>query len=352
MCNDIETNPGPPMYGIDPTLTIKAPYSQGDIMYFGENAGKQCVAMSLIALIYNKIKGIHTCDDLVQILEMDNQLYSTLSQCTGQVYLMQTEVPSMIALSEENYQLNYSEGYTGNLHHCNSIIKGYQYSMSIDRAFESLLSQNYSSFILTIECIGVSIYHTDNGSYKIFESHARDEYGRSHPSGTCVLLEVPSTQGLVQYFQTIHSVSDNYELRGVQISTYEVTRVNNLREEHNCSCKQCFAVGLYAIFYSVAKSCSYWNSRTLHCIADQGNKLYHNMGINRCLKMADLYTSLDICGVEISVQLKAQSYGMLSTSLNNTKNKLENLIFNNYSGNTGFPLRNGFWNSLEFLGFS
>ena len=101
---------------------------------------------------------------------------------------------------------------------------------------------------------------------------------------------------------------------------------------------ECFAVGLYAICYSVAKSCSYWNSRTLHCIADQGNKLYRNMGINRCLKMADLYTSLDICGVKISFQLKAQSYEMLSTSLNNTKNKLENLIFNNYSGNTGFLL--------------
>ena len=62
------------------------------------------------------------------------------------------------------------------------------------------------------------------------------------------------------------------------------------------------------------------------------------MGISRHLTKADLYTSLDICGVEISVQLKAQSYGMLSGSLNNTKNKLENLIFNNYSGNTGFLL--------------
>ena len=203
--------------------------------------------MSLIALIYNKIKGIHTCDNLIQILEMDNQLHSTLSQWTGQVYLMQTELPSMIALSEENYQLNYSESYTGNLHHCNSIIEGYQYSMSMDRAFESLLSQNYSSFILTIECIGVSIYHTDNGSYKIFDSHARDEYGRSDPSGTCVLLEVPSIQGLVQYFQTLHPLSNNYELRGVQISTYEVTRVNNLREEHNYSCKQCSVVGYGAL---------------------------------------------------------------------------------------------------------
>ena len=85
LCNDIETNPGPPTHDIDPTLTIKAPYSQGDIMYFGDNAGKQCVAMSLIDLIYNQIKGRHTCNDLVQILEMGNQLYSILSQCTGQV---------------------------------------------------------------------------------------------------------------------------------------------------------------------------------------------------------------------------------------------------------------------------
>ena len=111
------------------------------------------------------------------------------------------------------------------------------------------------------------------------------------------------------------------------VQSYEVTRVNNLREEHNCSCKQCSAVGLYAMCYSEAKSRGYWNSRTLCCIAGQVNKLYHNMGINRCLKMADLYTSLDICGVEISVQLKAQSYGMLSTSLNNTKKQVGKLNF-------------------------
>ena len=46
-CNDMETNPGLPIQSIDPTLTIKVPYDQGDIMYFGEDAGKQCIAMSL-----------------------------------------------------------------------------------------------------------------------------------------------------------------------------------------------------------------------------------------------------------------------------------------------------------------
>ena len=44
------------IHSIDPILTIKAPYDQGDIMYFGEDARKQCVAISLSTLIYNKIR--------------------------------------------------------------------------------------------------------------------------------------------------------------------------------------------------------------------------------------------------------------------------------------------------------
>ena len=118
--------------------------------------------------------------------------------------------------------------------------------MTIDRAFESLLSQNYFSFVLTMGYIGVSIYHTDNGIYKIFDSPARDGYSRSHPLGTCVLLEVPSIQSLVQYFQAMHSLTDNFEHGGVQISKYEITTANSVREEHNYSCKQCCAVLPYA----------------------------------------------------------------------------------------------------------
>ena len=86
---------------------------------------------------------------------------------------MQKELPSMIGdcytCEKIIYQLNYSESCAGDLNHCDSIIEGYQHNyMSKDRAFESLLTQNYSSFILTIKCTGVSIYHTDNGSYKVF----------------------------------------------------------------------------------------------------------------------------------------------------------------------------------------
>ena len=44
--------------------------------------------MTLCALICNNIKGINTCNDLVQVMEMGNELHSTLSLCTGQVYLI------------------------------------------------------------------------------------------------------------------------------------------------------------------------------------------------------------------------------------------------------------------------
>ena len=53
--------------------------------------------------------------------------------------------------------------------------------------------------MLTIGCIGVSMYcNCDIGS-KILDSHARDVYGRAHPQGTCMLLETLSIDSLVCY---------------------------------------------------------------------------------------------------------------------------------------------------------
>ena len=35
LCSDVEENPGPVMYRGDPSRTIEAPYSQGDVFVFG-----------------------------------------------------------------------------------------------------------------------------------------------------------------------------------------------------------------------------------------------------------------------------------------------------------------------------
>ena len=46
--NDVGENPGPTIFEvIDSTRTVCADYNQGNEVLFGENAGKQCVAMSL-----------------------------------------------------------------------------------------------------------------------------------------------------------------------------------------------------------------------------------------------------------------------------------------------------------------
>ena len=51
LSNDVEENPGPTIYEIiDPRETICADFSQGDII-FGQNAGKQCVAMSVTSIV-------------------------------------------------------------------------------------------------------------------------------------------------------------------------------------------------------------------------------------------------------------------------------------------------------------
>ena len=55
MANDSKENPGPTIYVVvDPSKTICADFShQGNTNKFRQNAGKQCVAMSLTAIIYN-----------------------------------------------------------------------------------------------------------------------------------------------------------------------------------------------------------------------------------------------------------------------------------------------------------
>ena len=77
LSTDIEKNPGPSVYA-DATKTIHAPYCEGNVVVFGEGAGQQCVAMSLCALIHSKIRRITSVNDMIQIMTVGNQLYSSL----------------------------------------------------------------------------------------------------------------------------------------------------------------------------------------------------------------------------------------------------------------------------------
>ena len=60
--------------------TVCADFSQGNQSTFGENAGKQCVAMSLTAIIFKYVTYIDSWDsaDLNSISDHGNCLYSCI----------------------------------------------------------------------------------------------------------------------------------------------------------------------------------------------------------------------------------------------------------------------------------
>ena len=70
---------------------------QGNVSVFRENAGQQCVAMSLCALLYSKIRRV-TSVDMIQIVIVGNQIYSSLSLLARQFVLMLTELPGMVTV--------------------------------------------------------------------------------------------------------------------------------------------------------------------------------------------------------------------------------------------------------------
>ena len=204
--------------------------------------GQKSVSMSLCSLIYNNTQRISSANDLLQIMNIGNQFYSSLLQLARQVYLLQSELPTALNVFDTDYQLEYSESYSGTVHQ-EIAIEGYQYCTSLQRAFESL------NFRHQFHINSRVYYCNSNMGFKIFDSHARDLYGRGQPQGTCVLLEVPSLDSLVHYFQSIHN--DIFEVRGVQIENIQNRMVsqNSLNEtiNFNLSC----AVALYSLCYSI-----------------------------------------------------------------------------------------------------
>ena len=87
--------------------------------------------MSLCALIYSKIRRVTSVDDMIQIVTVGSQIYSSLSLLARQSMLMLTELPEMVTVFERFFQLENSESYTCNMHG-DARIEGYHYRMPLE----------------------------------------------------------------------------------------------------------------------------------------------------------------------------------------------------------------------------
>ena len=101
-------------------------------MFLGQNVGQQCVTMSLcsLLLLLYHIRDQLTANDLAQISNIGNLFYSSFSRLTRQAFLMQSELPTALHVFDTDYQLEYSESYSGTVHQ-ETTIEGDQYCTSL-----------------------------------------------------------------------------------------------------------------------------------------------------------------------------------------------------------------------------
>ena len=152
-------------------------------------------------------------------------------------------------------------------------------------------------------------------------------------------IEIPSTHKLVKYFQSLHRNEDIYEFKGVHIANFEVDlhsssveycSISNVNS-YQCSCKQCCAVAVYAMSYSVINPCGYWTLRTLSALVSNRNTLYNVMGVKRHFMPVDLPQSVSISGAEINLTFRTVSICVLCCNLAESKSVLKDVLFQTLS---------------------
>ena len=198
--NDVEENPGPTIFDvIDPTRTICADHSQGNVALFGENAGKQCVAMSLTAIIYHHIQDMNlwTSSTFNNILTIGNNLYIYI-RCSVRTndYLLLTDVPHIVSIYNKVYILEYSESLTGSLFLTSNNGPYMTLQNSLTEVFSNC-QLNYNCCLLTIGINTVAVFKDSEQSFKIFDAHSRDLHGMPHSFGKCTLLTIEGIENLV-----------------------------------------------------------------------------------------------------------------------------------------------------------
>ena len=72
-------------------------------------------------------------------------------------------------------------------------------------------------------------------------------------------------------------------------------------------CKQCCAIAVYAMCYSVINTCGYWTSETLSVLDSNWNRLYNVMGVKGHIMLVDLPQRVSISVAEINLTVRAVS---------------------------------------------
>ncbi|XP_028404015.1 uncharacterized protein LOC114526630 [Dendronephthya gigantea] len=210
---------------------------------FGVNAGKQCVAMSLYAIVYNEIKSVNIWDKSIlnSILVSGNSLYCVISQSINKSYLLLTDVPEFVDIDNHTFNLQYSDSFSGSLYLSENNLPYVTLEHALNEVFHSL---NYKSCLLTIGMNTVAIMMPFPDVFKVFDSHSRDMYGRPSALHYCVLISVEGIENLAEYFRLTSRCNEAnivlpFELKGLRcIDNNDLETATQLLEQHSVNRKE------------------------------------------------------------------------------------------------------------------
>ena len=223
LANDVEENPGPiNIYDIvDHSFTVRADFNQGNISMFGINAGRQCVAMSIYAIVYNEIKSVNIWDTplMNMLLVNANNLYAIISQHIQRDFLLLTDVPEILSINNDTFNLEYSDSFSGTLW----MDQNNEPYVTLEHAFHEVFDVgNYKACLLTIRANTVAVLMPFPDVFKVLDSHSRDMHGMPAALGYSVLVSIEGIQNLARFF---HNASCNYLGQNSQNSPFELKGV-------------------------------------------------------------------------------------------------------------------------------
>ena len=206
---------------------VQGNFPHGDHREFqARSVGKQCVANSIIAIIYSTVLPLKNWEakNLDSILRSGDRLYSRIN--SKHDYLLVNDIPDVITEFGEQYSIDKNGEMFGLL--TKGQFDGIGQELHI--ALKSIVQHNKITY--GIMCIGQPPTSVSAGlqggsacalllmkdNYYIFDPHSRDKYGNPVDSGAAVLLN----------FKTIKHLSSYIRDLGISLKCeyYEITIIN------------------------------------------------------------------------------------------------------------------------------
>ena len=194
--------------------TVRGTFHQGDHR-FSKSMGKQCVANSVIAIIYTNIVPLNEweTEDLDSILIAGNVLYKSIN--LPHDYLLISDIPNIIETFGKEYQIHNIKEIFGTLGNNNSEGIG----ESLEEAIMSMIGINENTNAVLCIGSGEATYGAGyacgivvgmNDCY-LFDPHSRNINGMPAEPGTSVLLHFNSPEQCCAHIQML-----GYSIHGSQ----------------------------------------------------------------------------------------------------------------------------------------